>query len=153
MSLILATGSNLGNKLNNLNEVKSFLCQKFNFIAESRVYSSAAVEYEDQPDFYNQVLEFETPIDMNPSEVMSFILSLEYKVGRRRDIPKGPRVIDVDILFFDLLSSNDKNVLLPHPRLFERSFVVKPLSELPYYQILKEHFNFKFKFDNSAEPI
>lgn len=153
MSLILATGSNLGSKLSNLTEAKELLSSKFDFIAESRVYVSAAVDYEAQPDFFNQVLEFKSPKDMSPTEVMKFILDLEYDVGRRRDIPKGPRVIDIDILFIDLIVSNAPFVLLPHPRLFERSFVVKPLMELPYFQILKNNYNFTLNFDNSAVPI
>ena len=153
MSLILATGTNLGSKLDNLQEAKSLLSEKFDFIAESRIYTSAAVDYESQPDFFNQVLEFKTPTSMKPIEVMRTILDLEYLVGRRRDIPKGPRVIDIDILFFDLQSSSDTDVLLPHPRLFERSFVVMPLMELPFYQVLKDHYIFPTTFTNSARPI
>jgi 2-amino-4-hydroxy-6-hydroxymethyldihydropteridine diphosphokinase len=149
MSLILATGSNLGDSQLNLNQAKLRLCKEFKFISESRLYTSKAVDYLDQPDFWNQVLEFELP-ETSPKECMSLILDIEKELGRRRDIPKGPRVIDIDILYFGLNKSEDPHILLPHPRIFERSFVVLPLKELPYFNILQKHYDFPSKFDNEA---
>lgn len=152
MSLFIATGTNLGNKTQSLNAAKSELTKHFNLIAESRIYHSKAVDYTEQDDFYNQVLEFKTP-SLSADEVMNILLKIELVLGRKRDIPKGPRVIDLDILFIDDLKIQTNLVNIPHPRLFERSFVVLPLSELPGFSELKKHFQFPLEFSNSASPI
>lgn len=151
-SLFIATGTNLGNRLENLAEAKKFLQKHFSLIAESKIYESPAVDYLNQPDFYNQVLEFELP-NLDPIETMKLLLQIEKELGRNRLIPKGPRLIDIDILFWGTKYINSETLLVPHPRLFERSFVVLPLSELPGFKILKENFNFKFHFDNHATPL
>lgn len=152
MSLFIATGSNLGERKAHLDQAKELLCKKLKLIAESRIYESPAVDYLNQPDFYNQVLEFEIP-SLSPEEVMDFLLETELVLGRNRIIPKGPRVIDLDLLFWSDLTLESKKLTLPHPRLFERSFVVLPLAELPGFKILEESFTFSFTFDNSAKPI
>jgi 2-amino-4-hydroxy-6-hydroxymethyldihydropteridine diphosphokinase len=152
MSLIIATGSNIGDSLNFLRRAKSKLEKVFNFVAESRVYASHAVDYENQPDFFNQVLEFELP-DLSPDSVMQTLLEIEKEFGRKRDIPKGPRTIDLDILFYGLEEVQTESVTVPHPRLFQRSFVVLPLQELPYYETLSQKFEFPTSFDVIATPI
>ncbi|MBC7427522.1 MAG: 2-amino-4-hydroxy-6-hydroxymethyldihydropteridine diphosphokinase [Bacteriovorax sp.] len=152
MSLFIATGSNLGDRLLYLNEAREALSHEFLFIAESRVYESLAVDYLNQPDFYNQVLEFKIPDD-NPESVMKKLLEIEKTLGRNRIIPKGPRVIDIDMIFWDDVKINTAALQIPHPRLFERSFVVLPLSELPGFKKLHLKFQFNFSFDNTASPI
>jgi 2-amino-4-hydroxy-6-hydroxymethyldihydropteridine diphosphokinase len=152
MSLFIATGSNLGDRLFHLNEARDELSKSFFLISQSRVYESPAVEYLNQPDFYNQVLEFKTPNE-SPELIMQKLLLIEKNIGRNRTIPKGPRVIDLDILFWDDISILTDSLHIPHPRLFERSFVVLPLSELPGFKKLQKKFHFNFSFDNSASPI
>jgi 2-amino-4-hydroxy-6-hydroxymethyldihydropteridine diphosphokinase len=152
MSLFIATGSNLGDRANNLEQAKQLLNSHFKFIAESRIYESPAIDYERQPDFYNQVLEYEIPL-IQPSDCMQLLLDIEKKLGRIRDIPKGPRLIDIDLLFWNDLSIHTNLLQLPHPRLFSRSFVVLPLSELPGFASLQEKFSFTFSFPNSATPL
>lgn len=152
MSLFIATGSNLGDRKANLAEAKTLLSKKLNFIAESRIYESPAVDYLNQPDFYNQVLEFELPLTP-ANDVMDFLLETEHLLGRNRIIPKGPRLIDLDILFWGDQSIENEKLSVPHPRLFERSFVVLPLSELPGFKKLQEKFHFNFSFSNSASPV
>lgn len=152
MSLIIATGSNIGDSLNFLANAKKMLSFQFEFVAESRVYTSKAVDYLDQPDFFNQVLEFKTPA-LPANEIMNVLLQIETDLGRNRTIPKGPRVIDLDILFIDLIECKSSVVEIPHPRLFERSFVVLPLSELPYFKTLSEKYSFSFSFTEMAKPI
>ena len=152
MSLFIATGSNLGNKLTNLKLAKDLLSQKLIFIAESRIYKSSAVDYLEQPDFYNQVLEFEIPTS-TPQEIMTMLLDLEFQLGRSRIIFQGPRTIDLDIIFWADFCISTPSLVIPHPRAFERSFVVKPLSELPGFKLLQTKFKFNFSFDNSADPI
>jgi 2-amino-4-hydroxy-6-hydroxymethyldihydropteridine diphosphokinase len=152
MSLFIATGTNIGDKKQNLIDAKNELMKYFEFIAESRIYTSKAIEYTQQDDFLNQVIEFKLP-KISPNEVMSILLEIELKLGRRRDIPKGPRTIDLDIIFFSDLKIQTDLVNIPHPRLFERSFVVLPLSELPGFAQLKKHFSFPSEFSNQASPI
>jgi len=152
MSLILATGTNLGNREENLLLAKNLLSQNFKFIAESRIYTSPAVEYLNQPDFYNQVLEFEIP-KFSPTDTMEKILLIEAQLGRKRDIPKGPRIIDIDIIFWKLDKISSDNISVPHPAWQDRSFVALPLQELPYFQTIKKSFIIPTKFNNTASPI
>jgi 2-amino-4-hydroxy-6-hydroxymethyldihydropteridine diphosphokinase len=152
MSLFIATGSNLGERFKNLKEAKDILSSTFSLIAESRIYESPAIDFENQPDFYNQVLEFKIPT-MDPSQSMQYLLEIEKQMGRNRLIPKGPRIIDLDILFWDSLAIKSEHLELPHPRLFSRSFVVLPLSELPGFKKLQEKFSFTFSFHNSATAL
>lgn len=151
MPIIIALGSNLENKANNLRDAILKISMHFELEAQSRVYESPAVDYLNQPDFYNMVIQCKTPTSIDAESVMDLLLDIEKDLGRRRDIPKGPRTIDLDLLFFDLQTNNTTKLQLPHPRLFERSFVVLPLLELPYSEILKTKFHFPDNFDNFAQ--
>lgn len=152
MSLIIASGSNIGNSVSTLKEAQKALSTHFTFIAASRIYQSKAVEYENQPDFYNQVLEFEIP-DLPPDEVMKKLLGIEKQFGRHRDIPKGPRTLDLDIIFWNTTHINSDLVTIPHPRWHERSFVVRPLQELPFYETLRKCFIMPASFTVEAAPL
>lgn len=151
-SFFIATGSNLGDRIANLSDAKKRLALSFELIAESKIYESPAVDYLNQPDFYNQVLEFKLPAQ-NAESIMLSLLQIEKEMGRSRLIPKGPRLVDLDILFWGLEKIETKTLQIPHPRLFERSFVVLPLSELPGFKILKKNFTFTFKFNNHAKTL
>lgn len=152
MSLIIATGSNIGHSLQILKDARQRLSENFEFIAESRIYSSRAVEYENQPDFFNQVLEFKIP-DLDPEQVMQKLLDLEQEFGRNRNIPKGPRTLDLDIIFWNLEKIEKDGLTVPHPRWAERSFVVKPLQELPFFQTIKKCFTIPKSFNVDAFPV
>ena len=152
MSLILATGSNLGNKEENLANAKNELSLSLNIIGQSKIYKSKAVDYLDQPSFLNQVLEFERP-SIGPKKLMEKLLLIESQLGRERKIKSGPRIIDIDILFLGLEKVNQLNLTIPHPKLFERSFVLLPLKEVPFYKTLKNHFKFPSNIQNDAMPI
>ena len=152
MSLILATGSNLGDKGEHLELAKLELSKHFQFIEQSQVFTSKAVDYEDQPDFLNQVLEFQIP-KLSPQETMRLILDIEKSLGRVRNIDKGPRTVDIDILFWGLEKINKSNLTIPHPRWQDRSFVVLPLQQLPFFQTIKKSFIIPSKFENSAYPV
>ena len=99
MSLIIATGTNLGDKLTNLAKARELLSRQFKPIAQSSVYCSAPVGFIDQPSFYNQALEFSLP-DMAPQETMRILLKIEEELGRKRLVKWGPRIIDLDIIFW-----------------------------------------------------
>jgi 2-amino-4-hydroxy-6-hydroxymethyldihydropteridine diphosphokinase len=150
MSLVIATGSNLGDKLNNLRQAKLALASVWNLTAESRIYCSAAVDYENQPDFFNQVLEFNLP-NLSPEKAMTTMLEIEQQFGRSRDIPKGPRMID--IIFWGHETHHTNHVTIPHPRWLERSFVVRPLQELPFFKSIEKCFTIPRTFQVEAFPI
>jgi 2-amino-4-hydroxy-6-hydroxymethyldihydropteridine diphosphokinase len=141
MALIVGLGSNLGNKVKSLEKAEALLRKHFSFVAKSRLYLSPPVDYLDQPDFVNQVMEFQS-LESAPDKIMEILLQIENEMGRQRAIPKGPRIIDLDLLFLGQKTFKSSNVEVPHPRLFERNFVVLPLMELPYYSVLKNVFPF-----------
>ncbi|MFZ4712846.1 MAG: 2-amino-4-hydroxy-6-hydroxymethyldihydropteridine diphosphokinase [Bacteriovoracaceae bacterium] len=149
MSLIIATGSNLGDREKNLNQAQLLLAKFFSLKAKSRIYQSAAQDYQDQPAFLNQVLEFNLP-DQSPIETMQQLLDLEIQMGRVREKKYGPRIIDLDILFWDNLTLKGEHLTLPHPRWLERSFVVRPLLELPFAAQLKKIYSIPEQFSDDA---
>lgn len=152
MSLIVATGSNIGDSKIILKQISEELDRRFGLIAQSRIYVSKAVEYENQPDFFNQVLQLQMPAS-TPQEVMKELLFLEKSFGRNRNIPKGPRTLDLDIIFWNLETINEESLTIPHPRWMERSFVVKPLQELPFFQSVEKCFTIPRSFEIDAFPI
>lgn len=151
MSLIIATGSNLGDRLNNLERVTDTLQNNFKLIATSQIYESKAVDYLNQPDFLNQVLEFELP-EQTPQETMQQLLDIETDMGRVRDADKGPRIIDLDILFWGNIKIDSQFLTIPHPAWTERSFVVLPLSELPFYDTISAQINIPAGYYKTALP-
>lgn len=152
MSLIIATGSNLGNRLEHLQCAKEELAKFFDLIAESKVFESDAVDYIDQPGFYNQTLEFKIP-NSKPTVVLTKLLEIEKEFGRVRDIDKGPRTIDIDIIFWGTENINEPGLTVPHPSWQDRSFVVRPLQQLPFFQTLEKCFKIPTTFVVEAKPI
>lgn len=152
MSLIIATGSNLGDSILTLEKANAILAEKLTLIAKSSIYCSKAIEYEGQPDFFNQVLEFKIP-SLKPIEVMTLLLKIEEDFGRIRDIPKGPRTLDLDIILWGLENINSEGLVIPHPRWLERSFVIRPLQELPFFQTVEKWFTIPKTFSIDAIPV
>ncbi len=152
MSLIIALGSNLGNSQEHLARAREEISKYFSIIAESRLYTSRAVDYTEQPDFFNQVIECKLPQN-NPDEVMETLLTIEKKLGRTRDILRGPRTVDIDIIFWGLEQHNTQQVIIPHPRWRDRSFVVRPLQELPFFKTVEKCFTIPQSFEIEAFPI
>lgn len=152
MSLIIATGSNIGDSLSHLDAAKRLLSQEFTLIAASRIYKSAAVDYENQPDFFNQVLEFALPA-LTPEATLQYLLKVEQTMGRVRETWRGPRTIDIDIIFWGTDNITTEHLTVPHPRWMERSFVVKPLQELPFFQTIQNWFTIPKSFKVDAFPI
>lgn len=98
--------------------------------ARSSLYRTAPVGYVDQPAFVNAVVLLDTALD--PEGLLEFLLVTERGYGRERvqDLPKGPRVLDLDLLMMDDLVIETPTLTLPHPALAERRFVLKPLAEI-----------------------
>ena len=97
-------------------------------VACSSLYRTAAVGFVDQPDFLNQVVALRTTLA--PLEVLDAGQELEAEAGRERTVRWGPRTLDVDILWYDGMVSGGERLVLPHPRLEDRRFVLEPLAEL-----------------------
>jgi 2-amino-4-hydroxy-6-hydroxymethyldihydropteridine diphosphokinase len=124
----LALGSNLGNRLVNLKQAVSALSPQIDVQAKSYVYETPPWGYEDQPRFLNQVIKAKTYLE--PERLIKHIKRLEVMLGRTDSFQNGPRLIDIDILFYDDLILNTGSLVIPHPRLHERGFVLLPLMDI-----------------------
>ena len=130
--LYFATGSNLGDRLQNLHKARQAIQRFAELGTVSSIYETEPWGYSEQPAFLNQVLA--TTTNLAPLEVLSSIKSIEGEIGRTPTFRYGPRVIDIDILLYDDLILDDARLTLPHPRLTERAFVMVPLNEIaPQY--------------------
>jgi 2-amino-4-hydroxy-6-hydroxymethyldihydropteridine diphosphokinase len=94
----------------------------------SRLYRSQPAGYADQPDFINAVAGIST--FLTPRELLDHLLDLEHRHGRVRTFRNSPRTLDLDILLYNSLILNEAGLRLPHPRMHERLFVLKPLAEI-----------------------
>jgi 2-amino-4-hydroxy-6-hydroxymethyldihydropteridine diphosphokinase len=127
-TVYLALGSNLGNRLANLKQAIGALTPQLEVKAKSQVYETPPWGYEDQPKFLNQVVKATTYLD--PEPLLKHLKRLETALGRKESFPNGPRLIDIDILFFDDVVLDTPMLVIPHPRLHERAFVLLPLMDL-----------------------
>jgi 2-amino-4-hydroxy-6-hydroxymethyldihydropteridine diphosphokinase len=124
----LALGTNLGNRPANLKAARDALSPQMSIKAKSHVYETPPWGYTDQPAFLNQVLKVETYLV--PEALLKHLKRLEVALGRVPSIQNGPRLIDIDILFYDDLVMNTPELVIPHPRLHERNFVLVPLNDV-----------------------
>ncbi len=124
-------GSNLGHRAGYLLlGVRGMLDAGLDVIRLSSIYETEPVEYEDQPAFLNLVAELRGSTLPSPEQTMARLLRIEYALGRKRDIPMGPRTIDLDLLIFKDQHIETEFLTVPHPRLALRRFVLVPLNEL-----------------------
>ena len=125
----LSLGSNLGNREALLNEALDGLeAAGVHILRRSSVHETEPQDFRDQPWFLNIAVEVET--NLSALELLAAIQKIEAALGRRRTVPKGPRTIDIDILFYGNLVIQTAELEIPHPRLTQRSFVLNPLSEI-----------------------
>jgi len=124
----LALGSNLDNRLANLKQAVAALPPQMEVRAKSHVYETPPWGYEDQPRFLNQVIKVITYLE--PEPLLKHLKRLEVTLGRKASFQNGPRLIDIDILFYDDLILNTASLVIPHPRLQERGFVLLPLMDI-----------------------
>lgn len=124
-------GSNLGDRAGYLLlAVRGMLDAGLDVIRLSSIYETEPVEYEEQPPFLNMVAEVRGSTLPSPEQTLARLLRIEYALGRTRDVPMGPRTIDLDLLIFKEHRSDTEFLTLPHPRLHTRRFVLVPLNEL-----------------------
>ena len=127
--IYLLLGSNLGNSLTQLNKAIDRIEFKIgSVIRKSSIYKTKAWGKTDQPDFLNQVVMADTLLAAE--QTMQTILEIESKMGRVRTIKNAPRIIDIDILYFNKQVINKTNLIIPHPALQLRRFVLIPLNQL-----------------------
>jgi 2-amino-4-hydroxy-6-hydroxymethyldihydropteridine diphosphokinase len=126
----LGIGSNIGDKQANLEGVVKLLRDTPGITVKtvSPFYITAPVGYADQPDFLNGAVALETTL--SPDQLLKRCQELEQELKRVRTIRWGPRTIDVDILLYEDLVLDDPNLTVPHPRMLEREFVLKPLNDI-----------------------
>jgi 2-amino-4-hydroxy-6-hydroxymethyldihydropteridine diphosphokinase len=124
----LALGTNLDNRLANLKQAVAAFSPQMEVKAKSYVYETPPWGYEDQPRFLNQVIKVKTYLE--PEPLLKHIKRLEVTLGRKASFQNGPRLIDIDILFYDDLILDTPSLVLPHPRLHERGFVLLPLMDI-----------------------
>lgn len=124
----LGLGSNAGDKRENLRKALQWMETECRLPRISSLYSTEPVGYKNQDWFLNCAVEIE--VEKKPRELLSFLQSVEKRLGRTRTQKNRPRVIDIDILFYDNRTVNERGLVIPHPRLHERMFVLAPLNEI-----------------------
>lgn len=129
MALVtLALGTNLGDRAENLRRAREALAPEFDLGACSRIYETEPAYVRDQPRYYNQVCQATTTLP--PLEALRRLKRTESNLGRVPSVRFGPRLIDLDLLFYDEVVMDGPDLILPHPRLDERPFVLVPLAEI-----------------------
>ena len=130
MTAYLGLGANLGDPQKTLSQALRELAKhpKIKLTQASSLYQTAPVGVVDQPDFLNAVVRIETALP--PDALMTAVPSVEKKLGRVRTIRWGPRVIDIDVLLYGAREIETPLIMVPHPRMRERAFVMTPLAEI-----------------------
>ncbi|WFU38482.1 2-amino-4-hydroxy-6-hydroxymethyldihydropteridine diphosphokinase [Bradyrhizobium sp. CB82] len=131
-SAVIALGGNVGDVRATFRDAISDICgaSQAKLLARSSDYSTPPWGDEDQAPFINACIEIETSLD--PQELLSVLQKVEQKFGRTRTKERrwGPRTLDLDLIAYDDVSLQTPELTLPHPRLFERAFVLVPLAEI-----------------------
>lgn len=127
---VLGLGSNVGDRMSNLRKAITALSRipETKLVRISNIYETKPVGYLEQDDFLNLNIMIET--NLSPSTVLGACLGIESCLGRVRNIKDGPRKIDIDLLIYESVRMETFELTLPHPRILERAFVLKPLLDL-----------------------
>lgn len=130
MKAVIGIGTNIGDRYENIkNAVKALdLVPGVKVLRESSVYETDPWGYVEQNGFYNNVIEVDT--EKSPQALLGICLGIEAGMGRVREFTYGPRIIDLDLLFYENETSDTKELVLPHPLIGERDFVLMPLKDL-----------------------
>lgn len=152
----LSIGTNMGERYENLQQAVALLREKENIevVRVSSVYETAAVGYTDQADFLNIAVHLKT--DASSTEMLKICQSIEQELGRVREFRWGPRIIDLDILLYNQENIETENLLVPHPRMYERAFVLVPLVEItpaPFGDQLQQAHHLLQQMDCESESI
>ena len=133
-NVYLLIGGNMGDRMANLAAARNSInieCGRI--VTESSIYETEAWGYKEQNAFLNQALVIQTSLQANA--LMDSILKIEIALGRKREIPLGPRIIDIDIIYYNDEIINSSTLTIPHPSMAQRKFVLMPLNEIaPNYR-------------------
>jgi 2-amino-4-hydroxy-6-hydroxymethyldihydropteridine diphosphokinase len=132
----IGLGSNLGDRESNLTNARELIAEYIVIIAASGIYETPPWGVTEQPPFLNQVIRGSTRL--TPLQLLDFLQKIEHEMGRVKTIRFGPRLIDLDILLFDELQITNPRLIIPHPRMSQRAFVLVPLNELDPGRILPD---------------
>jgi dihydroneopterin aldolase/2-amino-4-hydroxy-6-hydroxymethyldihydropteridine diphosphokinase len=134
-TVFLGVGSNLGDRMKHIRAAADLInSTEFTTITRtSQIYETEPHGYLEQEMFLNCVFEIQTLL--TPRSLVSLLLDIEKKLKRQRKIHLGPRTIDLDILFYDNVITSFEEAVIPHPRLHERRFVLKPLCDIAPYLV------------------
>jgi len=124
----IGLGANLGNPLTTFEKCLPLIEGYSEIISRSRIYRSAPYGYADQPSFINAALRIST--NLPPIDLLHKLQETEKTLGKKVIRKNGPRVIDLDLLLYDDLYIESEELLLPHPRILDRDFVLRPLHDL-----------------------
>jgi 2-amino-4-hydroxy-6-hydroxymethyldihydropteridine diphosphokinase len=126
----IALGSNIGNRYDNIvNAINRLITNPaIRMVNFSSIYETDPVGYEDQDLFLNMVIKVQS--SLSAMELLDTCLNVETELGRKREIKWGPRTIDLDILIFNQENIESEKLIVPHPRMLERAFVLIPLVEI-----------------------
>jgi 2-amino-4-hydroxy-6-hydroxymethyldihydropteridine diphosphokinase len=127
-TIFLALGANLGDRAENLRRALAALPPAFTVEAVSPVYETEPMYVAAQPKFLNMACRAQT--SLLPLEALRALKLLESELGREPAIRFGPRLIDIDLLFYEDIVFDSPELTLPHPRLHERAFVLVPLADI-----------------------
>lgn len=155
----IGIGSNLGDKIANCERAISeiLIIDRHRLISKSSLYHTKPIGYTTQDWFVNGVIKIET--DLEPFDLHKVLKTIEQKLGRQKTFPGGPRVIDLDLLFFDDRRIETEELQVPHPRLHERQFVLLPLLEIdpnlthPIFKRTVEELLNEIKEDQGVERL
>lgn len=138
VALVANPGEETEGKIANLQQAISGICSipDTQIIDISSFYESEPAYFEDQDTFVNAVLLVRTGVP--PKELLKYLHAIENSLGRVREVENGPRTLDIDILDYQMYVASDDELTLPHPRVCERDFVVKPLLELLPHHVLAD---------------
>ncbi len=133
----IALGSNLDNPILQIENAIKIIGKNSSIsnVKRAELYKSKPLGPQDQPDFINTVIRVETTFSAN--ELLNFLLDTEIKLGRVRGVHWGPRVIDLDIITYADLEINTEKLTVPHPRAFEREFVIVPIADINTDLVIK----------------
>lgn len=131
--VIIAFGSNEGDSLRSIVSAREHVVGRVNLVGESAIYLTKPMYFEQQNDFYNGVWLGKT--SLSPRSLMSFLKGIEQQMGRVRTVPNGPRPIDLDLILYGSLAyrffgENGSALVVPHPGISERRFVLEPLLDV-----------------------
>jgi len=157
VDVFLSLGSNMGNREDNLRKAVDMIGGNphINILEVSSIYETEPMYLKDQDSFYNIVLQAQVDRELSPFEMMGFLKGIEYGFGRKRSEKRyGPRIIDIDLLYYGEMVIESDFFTIPHPGIEERKFVLVPLSEIaPEFTIEEENIKEFIKKKNFTEKV